>query len=337
MRPSLPIDGAVRWGYATNHWKPGFMGFARREEHERAFKVTAACGFSAIELTAGSGRWEPLGRPESIALNYGSLAGFRSMLAEWGISAVASIYYDPGQMSFDDLHHGLSPLDEAQHAEILRIASLHLDSLAALGGHCLVVRPAPSHWQTGEPDAAALDRVARCWAAVAGAAQERGLVVGLHVDSLSALRSLAAIESLLERLPGKAVGLAIDTAELAIAGHDVVALYRRLHRRVVHFQFKDAMARDELGEYRVPNAERVLIQAGGERRVARWFGELGTGPGLVDFPGLASAICELGYRGWIIVESDRGPAPVAAGMMTNAWYVQRVLAPIMAGLTPALP
>jgi len=51
----------TKWGYATNQWKAGFTGFARMEQQERALKVTAACGFDAIELTAGTGRWDPMG------------------------------------------------------------------------------------------------------------------------------------------------------------------------------------------------------------------------------------------------------------------------------------
>jgi len=38
---------------------------------------------------------------------------------------------------------------------------------------------------------------------------------------------------------------------------------------------------------------------------------------------------ELDYRGWIIVESDKGPAPQATSMMLNSWYVQRVLQKIV--------
>jgi inosose dehydratase len=46
---------------------------------------------------------------------------------------------------------------------------------------------------------------------------------------------------------------------------------------------------------------------------------------LVDFPGLLAAMRELGYTGWIVVESDKGPQPAASAMMLNSWYVQRVL------------
>jgi inosose dehydratase len=104
----------------------------------------------------------------------------------------------------------------------------------------------------------------------------------------------------------------------------VIALYRRYHARVRHFHFKDALAVDSLNEYRLPNAERALIGAGGERAIPRWFCEMGTPEGLVDFPGLLAAMQELGYAGWVIVESDKGPAPIASSIMLNGWYAQRM-------------
>jgi inosose dehydratase len=143
------------------------------------------------------------------------------------------------------------------------------------------------------------------------------------VDALSALRTAEELERLMALCDRDKVGLCFDTAELTIAGHDVVALYRRFHERVWHVQFKDALAVDTLDEYRLQNAERALVAAGGERGIQRWFGEMGTG--LVDFPALLAAMRELGYAGWIIVESDKGPAPIATGMMLNSWYRQHVL------------
>jgi inosose dehydratase len=70
-----------------------------------------------------------------------------------------------------------------------------------------------------------------------------------------------------------------------------------------------------------------MIAAGGKREIARWFGELGTG--LVDFKGLVKAMKELGYAGWVIVESDKGPAPVASSVMLNSWYLQFELLPLL--------
>jgi inosose dehydratase len=164
---------------------------------------------------------------------------------------------------------------------------------------------------------------ADCWNQVGAMAAALGLKTVLHVDALSALRTADELEQLMQLCDADNVGLAFDTAELTIAGHDVVALYRRFHDRVWHFQFKDALAVDTLDEYKLPNAERALIAAGGEREIPRWFGEMGTG--LVDFPALLAALQQHGYAGWIIVESDKGPEPIATGMMLNSWYKQNVL------------
>lgn len=319
------MSTALRWAYALNCWKPGFMGFARREEHERAFKVTSAAGFRAIELNAGSGRWEPLGRPENVATNYGSAQKFLLQLNDWGIDRVASTFWDPGQMSFEDLHHGLLPSNPKDHAQIVATVQLHAAFLRQIGADVLVVRPAPSWSREGALTPERLRAIGDCWTAAGRAAGEHGVRLALHVDALSVLRTADEIEALLAATPPAHVGLAIDTAEVTIAGHDPLALYERFRSRVFHFQFKNALARDELGEFQQPNAERVLIQCGGERRIARWFGELDHRDGLVDFPRLVAALQRDAYGGWIVVESDKGPAPIASGVLRNGWYVQNVL------------
>jgi len=154
-----------------------------------------------------------------------------------------------------------------------------------------------------------------------------GVKTVLHLDALSPLRSADELAAWLQRLDAALVGLCMDTAELTIAGHDVAAWYRRFQARVWHIHLKDALAVDTGNEYRAPNAERALLQAGGERRIERWFGELGTG--LVDWTALMGALRETDYAGWLIVESDKGPAPAAASMMQNAWTVRHVLQPLL--------
>ena len=313
----------MKWGYGVNQWKAGFTSFARLEEIESALKVTAACGFDAVELNAGSGRWDPIGRPENIAINYGSAAHFKLKLQELGINRVPSTFFDPTVMSFEELHFGLMSTQPADHARIVAQARIHAEMLAELGGELLVVRPFPSFWKEGALNAERLQAAADCWNSVGAMAASLGLKVALHIDALSALRTSDELEQLLALCDADTVGLAIDTAELTIAGHDVVAVYRRFHERVLHFHFKDALAVDTLGEYKLPNAERALIAAGGEREIQRWFGEMGSG--LVDFPALLAAMREHRYAGWIIVESDKGPEPIASGMMLNSWYKQNVL------------
>jgi len=318
----------TKWGYATNQWKAGFTGFARMEQQERALKVTAACGFDAIELTAGTGRWDPMGRPENIVQNFGSVELFKLRLRDWGIRQVASLFFDPLQMSFEELHHGLDCTDRSQHALLLQQAEVFARFLAEVGGEVLVVRALPSHGRHGGLDAERQAAAADCWNAVGAMAAKLGVKTVLHLDALSPLRSTDDLAVWVERLDPTHVGLCLDTAELTIARQDVAAWYRRFQARVWHIHLKDALAVDTLDEYRAPNAERALLQAGGERGIERWFGELGTG--LVDWPALMGALRETGYAGWLIVESDKGPAPAAASMMQNAWTVRHVLQPLLA-------
>ena len=313
----------IRWGYAFNQWKQGWQGFARVEDHIRAFKATSAAGFRQLELTAFSGPWDPVGRPESIAINFGSVRKFAQQLPDWGIERISSVFLDVRQLSFEDLHFGLLSTQRAQHAAILAQARLHAESIVELGGETLVVAPFPHFWKEGALDAGRLQAAADCWNAVGAMTKALGLHTVLHIDALSALRTTQELDQLLALCDASCVNLAFDTAELTIAGHDVVALYRRYHSRVRHFHFKDALATDTLGEYQLPHAERAMILAGGKRKIQRWFGELGTG--LVDFPGLLAAMNELGYNGLVVVESDGCPAPVMSSVLLNSWYLQRVL------------
>ncbi|MEY4377437.1 MAG: hypothetical protein RJB26_1987 [Pseudomonadota bacterium] len=333
MNPPFPTTGGLRWSYAINCWKPGFMGFARVEEHERAFKTMSAAGFGAVELKAGSGRWDTLGRPENIVASYGSLENFRDTIGSWGMAAVSSVFLDPFQMSFEDLHFGLDPLNESQRSMLTDTAVLHSRALATLGGDWLVVRPVASFSKQGALSRDQLLRLGEAWTAIGKGTRTHGIGIALHVDALSALRSIEDLEVVLEALDPAVGGLALDTAELTMAGHDVAAFYEHFHDRIVHCHFKDALAVDELDEYRLPNAERALVQSGGSRGIRRWFAEMGTSQGHVDFERLARAMVRHHYRGWVVVESDGGPSPVAAGVMSNGWYVRQRLLPVLAPIT----
>ena len=82
---NITATGRIKWGYAFNQWRMGWQGFARVDDNVRALKITSGAGFRCIELTAGTGPWDPLGRPESIAMNFGSVRKFAAQLGDWGI------------------------------------------------------------------------------------------------------------------------------------------------------------------------------------------------------------------------------------------------------------
>jgi inosose dehydratase len=318
----------IRWGYALNQWKPQFDDFIRREDHERALKTVSIAGFEGIELTAGTGRWEPLGNPQQLVANFGSLAGFREFLASCAIGGVSSWFYDPQQRSMEHLTGPLSPLVAADIPGIVAKAEWFAEALAELGGSVLVVRAAPSAGDVEASNDLALKRLAHCWSAVGTATQKYGVRTALHVDFLSLLRREKALDRLLALTDPALVGLAVDTGELTVAGTDPIGVVERYPDRIWHVQFKDALAVDEADEYLHPHAEYSVRQRGGARGIPRWFGEPGIDDGLVDFPAITRALVAAHYSGWIVFESDQSPHP-ATSALVSGYLLQRELRPIV--------
>ena len=321
----------VRWAYAINQWDTNIDSFVRKRDHERAFKTASISGFSGVELTAESfGAWEPLGTPQQLADLYGSVEKFGEFLSSCAIEAVSSYVYDPSVGFEVEMGRGPGPLDPASVDQIVRTARWFADAIRRLGGSVLVVRAAPSAWQTGELSDEQIDVLATLWNTVGAAIAADGIALGLHVDFLSALRLGDGIHRLLAATDAEKVGLAIDTAEYAIAGIDPVAFYRRHADRVVHVQLKDARETVDDAEASTPHAEQFIRTEGGARKILRWFYEPSDERALVDFEGFVGALAEHGYRGWIVVESDQSPHP-AESTMVAGWYVQKVLRPILEG------
>jgi inosose dehydratase len=314
----------IRWGYAINQWKPQFDDFVRREQHERALKTIAIAGFEGVELTAGTGRWEPLGNPQQLAANFGSLGGFRSFLSECALSAVSSWFWDPHERSIEHLTGPLSPMSADDLPVLLERARWYAGALAELGGSVLLVPGAPAAGDV-DLDEAALDRLAATWSAVDEAVRQDGVRLALHVDFLSALRREGALDALLERTD---VGLALDTGELAVAGIDPVKLVERHGNRIAHVQLKDALAVDVAQEYLQPHAYWTVRVRGGAREVPRWFAEPGADGGLVDVAGVTRALVEAGYEGWVVFESDQSPHP-ATSCLLGGYLMQRELQPMV--------
>ena len=237
-------------GYAFSQWRMGWQGFARVDDNVRALKITSGAGFRCIELTAGTGPWDPLGRPESIAMNFGSVRKFAAQLGDWGIDRITGVFLDPGQMSFEEGHFGLKCTARADHAVILAQAGVHARFVAEVGGSYLVIQPIPSFGKEGSLTPAALEAAAELinWEAN----KSLGSALSAHRLS-SALRSTECSgcwRSAQPRTsPLRSIPLNLPSPV------DVVALYRRFHARVRHFHFRDALAIDSLGEYKLPIRE----------------------------------------------------------------------------------
>jgi inosose dehydratase len=314
----------LRWAYALNQWNVRMDVFVRHSDQQRAFKTVSACGFDHIELAAGTGRWDNLGRPEVILLNHGSHAGFLEFLRTGSVAGVSSMFWDPGQPVEEEGWAFRSTARPADHDGIVESAKPFVDFLAAIGAEKLVTRPTGSAWMSPPLDADTVKNVGEVWNRVGEVAAAAGVGVALHYDCLGAVHTEAELETLLDATDPALVGLALDTAELTVGGIDPVAFYRRHPERVTHVHLKDTRYADTGDEYRMPGAETTMLRGGGGRRIERWFFELGTEGGLVDVKSFVAALREHDYPGWVVVESDHGGNPAELAML-NSWYLQHEL------------
>jgi inosose dehydratase len=316
---------SLRWAYALNQWNVRMDVFVRHEDQRRALKTASACGFDHIELAAGSGRWENLGRPEVILLNHGSPEGFLGFLRGCSVQGVSSMFWDPGAPGEEDGWAFRSTANPADHDAIVESAKPFVEFLAAIGASQLIARPAGSAWMAPPLGADGIARVGEVWNRVGAAAAAAGTGLALHYDCLGAVHTEEELTALLAATDPAHVGLALDTAEFTVGGIDPVAFYGRHADRVTHVHLKDTRFTDTGEEYRMPGAETAMMRGGAGRRIERWFYELGTEGGLVDVPAFVAALREHRYGGWVVVESDHGGNPAELAML-NSWFLQHELA-----------
>ena len=310
-----------RWGYAINQWRNMEVDLARKDQIASALKVISVSGFTGVEITEMA-----IGGRAMVEGLFGSTRQFLDFARSCGVACVSSFFTSIGSGSAFGGGHAA---ERADHAEIVAAATEIAGFLKDAGGSCLVARPMAPYWKAAPITGEKIRAAAECWNAVGKATADVGIHTALHFDFLGGVRSEEQIDQFLSSTDGATVGIALDTAELTIAGLDALAFYKKHHARVRHLHFKDAVARDTLNEYKEPGAEMdywptSMIVAGAKQGIERWFYEMGTPGGLVDFPGLVQAMKHHGYDGWVVVESDQSPH-VEESVMLNGWYRRHVL------------
>ncbi len=315
----------LRWAYALNQWNVRLDVFVRHEDQQRALKTVSACGFDAVELASGTGRWDNISRPEVILLNHGSHEGFLEFLRRARVKHVSSMFWDPQAPAEEEEGYAFrTTANPEDHDAIVEWARPFVDFLAGVGAEQLVVRPVGSAWMTPPLDVDRIKLIGELWNRVGELSAAAGLGLALHYDCLGAVHTADELRGLLAATDPAIVGLALDTAEFTVGGIDPVAFYRDNAERVTHVHLKDTRYADTGEEYRTPGAESTMLKGGDGRRIERWFYELGTEGGLVDVPGFVAALRERDFGGWVVVESDHGGDPAELAML-NSWYLQRVL------------
>jgi sugar phosphate isomerase/epimerase len=248
---------------------------------------------------------------------FGSIEKYQEFLQYHGISKIVNLFrgimYDP---------RVADPHVRKTHDEIVESTRRMLGMWEGLQIENLIVMPASLYADTAPVTADKIKAAAECWNRVGEASAGFGVRTTGHHEFFCAIRTEEDILRFYEWTDPRYVSFFCDTAQHCIAGIDPVALYEQLHDRCSGFHFKDTREVDTTGAFaNRPDAELMAPQT------ARWFYEMGTEGGLVDFPRLMRALKEHQFTGWITVEHDKANigGDYAESTALSMWYAKRVL------------
>lgn len=162
------------------------------------------------------------------------------------------------------------------------------------------------------------EEVHRTLQTISGLGKDYGVEVSLHPHVGGHIESGREIEKALEAIDGTDISICIDTGHIRIGGTDAIPLTRRLGKQVRHVHAKDV---DPNILARMQRGELGFVEAVG----AGLFCDLGSG--MVDWPGLAQALDEIEYRGWVVAEEDQllipgRRAPFESNIANRAFLAQ---------------
>ena len=185
---------------------------------------------------------------------------------------------------------GLNELNNFPLAGEPRAAIWALDSIEVTRdlGAGVSMLPFFGKGELRDNDPRGMDRVVEALKELAPRAEKAGVILGLE-NTLSAEGNL----KILERVGSPAVKVWYDVGNSSLRNYDVPAEIRMLGRRICEFHIKD----------------RNFL--------------LGQGP--MDFRAIARAVRDIGYEGWLILETA-SPKDVFEDTRANVEYVRRVFA-----------
>jgi sugar phosphate isomerase/epimerase len=218
--------------------------------------------------------------------------------------------------------------DRATHEGLFNHALHIARSADGLGVQNLIVMPAGQYYDVEPVSDDKIRACAELWSRVGKMTLDYGIRTCCHHEFYCGIHHAEQIRKFYEWSDPRYVFWYCDTAQHLISGVDPVQLYRQLHERCGGFHLKDTHHVDRLEDYRQRPESEVTAKT-----TKRWFWEMGTAGGLVDFPALFAAMKECGYTGWVSVEHDKadiGGGNYPDSTAISAWYLRNVLQQVYA-------
>lgn len=312
----------IKWSY-MDHWRSnGPSGpidqWHSRRAMTRFLRQVAAVGYDAID-TFTFRIWQ-------ILEQYGSVANYQEFVQEQGLERVVNafhgVYYSPERYA-PELPETLPAMLDDFRMTMELWSGIQLDNV--------IVMPGSRNFDDGGITDDALKYAAEAWAKVGAITREYGVNLTCHHEFYCGIRTREQIDTFYRYADPEYVKFFVDTAQHCIADVDPVDVYDTHHARVTGFHFKDTRTKDVNEDYRLrPEAEVSAVTT------EKWFYEMGTAEGLVDFEAMMRSVRDHGYTGWISVEHDKADklgGDYAESTAIAAWYARNVLDGIYAEAT----
>ncbi len=253
---------------------------------------------------------------------FGSPVKFEKFLQDYGIEKITSLFYDVAYAT-----KFRAPHVPETHDTIIKDIERIMISAEGTGVESLIIMPASTYFMVEPVTDEKIKILADLWNRAGKLTAKYGVKLTCHHEFWCAVREVEVIEKFYQWTDPRYVFYFCDAAQHVIAGVDPVKMYMKLHDRCSGFHFKDTHNVDMKGEYRLPPDAEILAPS-----VKRWFWEMGTPEGLVDWPLLVKTIKEYGYKGWLSVEHDKANlegANYAESTAVSMWYIDNVISKIL--------
>jgi sugar phosphate isomerase/epimerase len=309
----------LRWSY-MDHWRADTARGPVTQYHSRRqmddfVKQVSAVGFDGLDMFDF--------QVFALSEMFGSVEAYQRYLQDHGISKIVNLFRG---IMYD--HRVADAHVRETHDAIVESTRWMLGNWQGLDIENLIVMPASLYIDTAPVTPDKIKAAAECWSRVGEMSlEEFGVRTTGHHEFFCAIRTEEDILRFYEWADPRYVSFFCDTAQHCIAGVDPVGLYEKLHDRVSGFHFKDTRQRDTTGAFaHRPDAELMSPQTD------RWFYEMGTEGGLVDFPRLMEALKRHEFTGWVTVEHDKANigGDYAESTALSMWYARHVLGEIYA-------
>jgi inosose dehydratase len=309
----------TKWSY-MDHWvtetpqgpqPPSFNRFYM----DRYVKQLAALGFTGFDTFFF---YLPI-----YAGMYGSVQGFESFLRDTGFEKITGIF-----SAYPSATRFTAPHVAETHDRIFADSVATVRAVDGLSVENFIVMPTSTYYQMEPVTDEKIKIVADLWNRVGRMTLEHGMRTTCHFEFWGGIRTREQLDRFFDYTDPEYVFFFCDTAQHTIAGVDPVQLFRDYRDRCTGFHFKDTHNVDEHEAYRTPPDPELMAP-----QVTRWFYEMGTEGGLVDFPALMREIVASGYDGWLTVEHDKaelGGGSYAEATCVAKWYIDNVLAEVSA-------